>query len=85
MATDSWTNVAVYSDRMSAEVALGLLIAEGLPSYVASDDYIPGLGSVFAVRVPSALHEASLAALRQGEVSEQELTDLALCQPRTDE
>jgi hypothetical protein len=78
---ESWTNAAIYSDRISAEVALGLLTAANLPCYIGSNEYVPGMGSSFAVRVPAGLRDAALAVLGQADISEQDLADLAMSQP----
>jgi hypothetical protein len=72
---DTWTSVVAYSDRMSAEAALGLLTGEGLPAYLASDEHVPGIGTNFSVRVPTHLRHA--AERVQTPVSESELIYLA--------
>lgn len=82
MTTTTWTNAAIYSDRISAEVALERLTAAGLPCYIASDEYVPGMGSSFAVRVPVGLRADALTVIEQAGISEQELADLAMSQPR---
>ena len=72
-----WARVAAYSDRISAEAILGLLAEEGLPSYIGSNEYVPGLGSHFAVFVPADLLRRAQWILEQARVSEEELTYLA--------
>jgi hypothetical protein len=70
---DTWTSVVAYSDRISAEAALGLLTGEGLPAYLASDEHVPGIGTNFSVRVPTHLRHAAERVLAQTPVSESEL------------
>jgi hypothetical protein len=77
MPGDNWTNVATYSDRISAEAVLGLLEAENVPGYIASNEDIPGLGSEFSVLVPNQWRSRALEVLRQSQVPEAELTFLA--------
>jgi hypothetical protein len=77
VADEHWNSVATYSDRPSAEATLGLLLAEGLPCFIASDEHVPGLGSSFAVRVPSALLHRARWMLERVQVSEAELNYLA--------
>jgi hypothetical protein len=74
----SWVSVATYSDKISAEAILGLLTGEGLPAYIKSDEHVPGLGSNFSVFVPSDRERQAQRILDQGQVSEKELTDLAM-------
>jgi hypothetical protein len=52
---ETWTSVATYTERVLAEAALERLMAENIASYIASDGYIPGLGSNFSVLVPRHL------------------------------
>jgi hypothetical protein len=72
-----WVRVAAYSDRISAEAILGLLTEESLPCYIGSNEYVPGLGSHFAVFVPADLMHRARWILEQARVSEEELTFLA--------
>jgi hypothetical protein len=51
MPDDTWSSVATYSDRISAEAVLGALAAAKLAGYIASNEHIPGLGSEFSVLV----------------------------------
>lgn len=77
MSDTSWASVATYSDKISAEAILGLLIGEGLPAYIKSDEHVPGLGSNFSVFVPADRQRQAQRILEQAQVSEKELTDLA--------
>ena len=81
MPDDPWTSVAVYSERVTAEAILAILAAEGFPCYIASDEHVPGLGSAFAVRVPAHLLKRARSLVEQGDVSDSELSDLALRGP----
>jgi hypothetical protein len=74
---DKWAAVASFSDRASAEVVLGLLIENDLPGYIASNEYVPGLGSNFSPCVPAHLLHRARWILEQCRVSEGELTYLA--------
>ena len=77
MQKETWVTVAVYSDRLSAEATLGLLTADGMPSYISSDEHVPGLGIRFAVLVPSDVAHRAEWLLRAPPISEGELTYLA--------
>jgi hypothetical protein len=81
MPQETWTSVAVYSERVSAEAILAILAGEGFPCYIASDEHVPGLGSAFSVRVPSHLLRRAQSLVERGEVSDSELTDLAMKEP----
>ncbi len=78
---DIWTSVAVYSERISAEAIRAVLAGEGLPCYIASDEHVPGLGSAFSVRVPGSLLRRARSLVEPGDVSDSELTELALKEP----
>lgn len=78
MSNASWVSVATYSDKISAEAILGLLTGEGFPAYIESDEHVPGLGSRFSVFVPSDRERQAQRILQQGQVSDTELTELAL-------
>ena len=77
MAGEAWSTVVAYRDRPSAEAVLGLLEAEHVPCYIASDEFLPGLGSEFAVRVPAGLLHRAQWLLEQVQVTDAELTYLA--------
>ena len=81
MPDDIWASVAVYSERVSAEAIRAVLAGEGLPCYIASDEHVPGLGSAFSVRVPGHLLRRARALVERGDVSDSELTELALKAP----
>jgi len=74
---ETWISVATYPDRVSAEAVLELLAKENVAGYIASNDYIPGLGSNFSVLVPNHLQDRANRILAQSRVSESELTLLA--------
>lgn len=77
MSNSNWVSVATYSDRMSAEAILGLLTGEGVPAYIKSDEYVPGLGLNFSVSVPPDLARRAQWLLQQSRVTETELAWLA--------
>jgi Putative prokaryotic signal transducing protein len=76
--TDAWSEVVTYTDRISAEAALGLLVENGLPGRITSDEHIPGLGGYYSVVVPAALLPQARSLLEEAQVSEKELTRLAM-------
>ena len=77
MSDDEWIGVADYTNRASAEALVGLLTAEHVPCFVASNEILPGLGSDFSVRVPPDLVHRARWVLAQSQVSEAELNYLA--------
>jgi hypothetical protein len=81
MTDDRWSSVGDYPERVAAESILGVLAGEGLPCYIASDAYVPGLGSVFSVRVPESLLGRARALLEHAPISDAELTEMALAEP----
>jgi len=72
-----WVSVAVYSDRMSAEAALGLLAGTEIPAYISSDEHVPGLGTRFSILVPAEQLNRARWLVRESNLSERELTFLA--------
>ncbi len=82
MTNASWPSVADYPDRLSAEAILGLLTGAGVPCYIASNEFVPGLGSAFSVRVPAHLARQARWLLEQSRVPDAELTELAMRMPR---
>ncbi len=77
MQKQAWASVAVYPDRISAEAALGLLVEEGVPAYIGSNEHVPGLGTDFSVLVPADYLRRSRWVLQAVPLSEGELTYLA--------
>ena len=79
MAVDeqTWVSVTVYSDRVSAEAALGLLSGNEIPAYISSDEHVPGLGTSFSILVPTELLPRAQWLLRESTLSERELAYLA--------
>ena len=80
MSQDEWSIVAAFGDRISAQALVGLLDSEKLLCRLASNEPLPGLGTEFAVLVPTALLARARRIRDEARVSEQELTDLALGQ-----
>ena len=81
MLTDDWRVLATFGNRIGAQALVGLLDSEGLACRFASNEPVPGLGTQFAVLVPTALLQRAQRLWAQSQVSEQELTDLALATP----
>jgi hypothetical protein len=77
MSIDGWSVVAKFGDRISAQALVGLLESEKLPCYLASNAAVPGLGTEFAVLVPTEFLRKAQWTVEQARVSEQELTYLA--------
>ena len=77
MPDDTWISVATFPDRATAEATLGLLTAATIPCYIASNEYVPGLGSEFSVRVPARLRHRADWVLESVRVSVGELDYLA--------
>jgi hypothetical protein len=74
----NWLSIASFSDRMSAEAIAELLRGEGIPVYISSNEYVPGLGTNFSVAVAADQSRRARWFLQQSHVSEQELTYLAI-------
>jgi len=73
-----WSEIAIFSDRMSAEALVGLLESEKVRCRIDSNEIVPGLGTNFAVLVPSELaHRANWLRQQATHFSEPELTYLA--------
>jgi len=75
---NGWSVVAKFGDRISAQALFGLLEAEQVPCYFASNEVVPGLGTEYAVLVPSELLHRAQWIRQQSTVSAEELTDLAM-------
>ena len=78
MTRNGWSVVAKFGDRISAQALFGLLEAEQVPCYFASNEVVPGLGTEYAVLVPSELLHRAQWIRQQSTVSAEELTDLAM-------
>jgi hypothetical protein len=76
--SDDWSVVAAFGDRISAQALVGLLDSEKLPCRLSSNEPLPGLGTEFAVLVPTPLLQRAKRIGEEARVSVQELTDLAL-------
>ena len=77
MSIDGWSIVATFGDRASADVLCGLLESESLQCLVVSNGVVPGLGTQFAVLVPTELVGKAQRIREQVPVSNEELTYLA--------
>jgi len=82
MTNNTFSKLTTYSDRISADAILEVLTKEGLPAYIESDAFVPGLGSNFSIFVPADQVSRAQALLQQANVSEAELTELALRSPQ---
>lgn len=78
MTQEEWSVFATFGDRISAQALVGLLDSEKVPCRFVSNEPVPGLGSEFAVWVPTQLLHRARWVRDQSQVSEQELADLAL-------
>jgi len=74
---DDWSVVATFGDRISAQALVGLLDSEKVLCRLSSNEPLPGLGSEFAVLVPTKLLHRAQWIRAHAQVSEQELTYLA--------
>ncbi len=77
VASDDWSLVAAFGDRISAQALMGLLESEGLRCLFVSNAVVPGLGTEFAVLVPAEQQRRAQWIREQNRVSEEELTYLA--------
>jgi hypothetical protein len=77
MAESGWSVVATFGDRISAQALFGLLESEHLPCYFASNGAVPGLGTEFAILVPTEFLARARRIQEQSQVSEEELVFLA--------
>ena len=74
----NWTVLASYADRSSAEVVVGLLESEKIPSRVTPNSAIPGLNAPCQILVPTALIHRAQRLLNHEPPSEAELESLAM-------
>ena len=82
MPIDGWSEIASFGDRLSAEALVGLLESEKVPCHIESNEVVPGLGTRFAVFVPTDLmHRATWIRQQAAHVSEEELSYLATGHP----
>jgi hypothetical protein len=77
VSQSGWSVVARFGDRIAAQALFGLLESENLACYFASNEAVPGLGSEFAILVPTELLARAQRIREQSQVSEEELTFLA--------
>jgi hypothetical protein len=74
---DDWSVLATFGDRISAQALVGLLDSEKVLCRLSSNEPLPGLGTEFAVVVPTEFLHRALWIRDHAQVSEQELTYLA--------
>jgi Putative prokaryotic signal transducing protein len=77
MSIEGWSIVASFGDRISALALVGLLESEKLPCLLNSNAAVPGLGTEFAILVPTDFLAKARRIVEQAHVSERELTYLA--------
>jgi hypothetical protein len=77
VSAEGWSVVAKFGDGISAQALVGLLESEKVPCYLASNAAVPGLGTEFAVLVPTDFLRKAQRTVEQARVSEQELSYLA--------
>ncbi len=77
MTIEGWSIVASFGDRISALALVGLLESEKLPCLLNSNGAVPGLGTEFAVLVPSEFLPKAQRTVEGARASERELTYLA--------
>lgn len=72
--SEDWRELAVFTDRASAEVLVGLLRSESIRSQVAADEPVPGLIRSISVSVPVSDWMRAREVCRQAQMSEEEWT-----------
>lgn len=77
MSIDGWSVVTTFGDRISADALSGLLESESLQCLVVSNGVVPGLGTEFAVLVPTEQLRKAQRVRESAQVSNEELTYLA--------
>jgi hypothetical protein len=77
LALDGWSVVATFGDQISAQALIGLLVSEKVPCHYVSNAAVPGLGTEFAVLVPTPLLHRAQWVREQARVPEAELDELA--------
>jgi hypothetical protein len=76
--TDQWQTVAMPTSEASAQVLIGLLQSEGIPARLKANVPVPGLPLSFRVQVPDEQVRRAEEVLRSSQVTEEELTQLAV-------
>jgi hypothetical protein len=75
---EQWQTVAEPESEAGAQVLVGLLQSESIPARIKADVPVPGLGISFRVEVPAGLVFRAEEVLRSRQISEEELTLLAV-------
>lgn len=84
MSDRDWHTVAEPSSEADAQIVLGLLQSERIPARIKSNVPVPGLGLSYRVQVEAAFEARAAQVLRDAQVNEDELTQLAVNSPPAD-
>ena len=79
-----WETVAEPTNEAAAQIVLGLLQSESIPSRVNANVPVPGLGVSFRVQVEKGFASRARSVVANAAVSEDELTQLAINSPPAD-
>jgi hypothetical protein len=79
-----WATVAEPTSEAAAQIVLGLLQSESVPSRLLSNVPVPGLGISFRVQVAKHAIERARKVLANAAVGEDELAQLAVSLPPAD-
>ena len=74
---ETWQQVAVFSDPLSAEVVAGLLRSEDVPVDIVTPEAMSGLLQGTSIRVPPYLMHRARWVMLQQRFADEELTYLA--------
>ena len=69
---ESWRELLLYPDRVSAEAVAGLLRSEGIEVRVIMDEPVPGLIRSCALQVPESLLPRAREICGQAPLTEEE-------------
>lgn len=81
MDTQGWQVVAEPPTEAGAQILLGLLQSEDIPARMQANVPVPGLGVAFKVEVKSDFLDRARDLLRNSQVSDEELAQLATSSP----
>ena len=75
---EEWQTVAMPTSEASAQVLIGLLQSEGIPARLKANVPVPGLPLSFRVQVPGDQAGRAEDILLNSQITEEELTQLAV-------
>ncbi|HKE96180.1 MAG TPA: hypothetical protein VKB34_17865 [Povalibacter sp.] len=81
MSDQDWHVVAEPTTEAAAQILLGLLQSEAIPARIKANIPVPGLGIAFRVEVATGFVPKARDVLRNAQVSEEELAQLAVNSP----